>query len=224
MTTRAVPDLAARWLRHALPDGRPPDRARLTMAGHIRVGRWLPFTAHQEIDATRGFTWTARAGRVPLTISGSDRWVDGAGRQDWRLWGAVPVLRAAGSDVTRSAVWRWAAESLVWLPGRWDAVAWLPDRRAGCVTAVVTAGGERMTLTVAIAEDGRLLSLGGPRWGNPLGRPWGYHPFGVTVLAERTFDGVTVPSRISAGWGWGTDWAGRGEFFRATLTSVAWTR
>jgi len=32
----------------------------------------------------------------------------------------------------------------------------------------------------------------------------GLPPFGVTVEAERTFDGITFPSRVRAGWWWGT--------------------
>ncbi len=194
------------------------------MTGHIRVGTWLPFRAEQWIDAADGFCWSARAGRVPLTIAGSDRFEHGAGLQDWRLWGLVPVLQARGGDVTRSAAWRWAAEALVWLPGRWDTAVWQPDRRPGRLTAVVATPVERVTVTAHLDDDGRVLAVGGPRWGNPLGKPPGYYPFGVTFRAEWTFDGVTVPSGLTAGWGCGTDWADRGEFFRADITAARWTR
>jgi hypothetical protein len=51
-----------RYLAHALHGG--AERAtgvRLTMAGRIKVGVWLPFRASQETDG-RSFAWQARVG------------------------------------------------------------------------------------------------------------------------------------------------------------------
>jgi hypothetical protein len=53
------------------------------------------------------------------------------------------------------------------------------------------------------------------RWHNAKA---GYVPFGADVHEERTFAGLTVPSRLTAGWGHGTDrWA---PFFKAKVTSL----
>jgi hypothetical protein len=43
----------------------------------------------------------------------------------------------------------------------------------------------------------------------------------VSVEAERSWQGVTIPSAFRAGWWWGTDRQDTGEFFRAEITDVA---
>jgi hypothetical protein len=45
----------------------------------------------------------------------------------------------------------------------------------------------------------------------------------VDVLAEATFDGLTVPGEISASWWWGTGRQAQGTFFRARITSARYT-
>ena len=50
-----------------------------------------------------------------LPVTGYDRFVDGAGEMRWKLLGIIPIISALGTDITRSAAGRFAAES-VWLP------------------------------------------------------------------------------------------------------------
>ena len=190
------------------------------MAGRIKLRIWLPFVATQSIDTRRGFVWAARVGRWPLTISGSDRYLDGAGAMDWNLWGRRRLVAASGSDVTRSAAWRFAAEALTWLPGKSPDVTWRAGPSRDVATAVRQVGSESACIDLRTAPDGRLVSVTGPRWGNPLGRPFGYYPFGVDLHAETTSGGVTVPSAFTARWfPDGPDQAA-GEFLRATITDV----
>jgi hypothetical protein len=108
-----LPEPVRIHLAQAIAPGTPlATSARLRMRGHIKVGRWLPFRAHQVLSPHRGFIWTARAAGV---IAGSDRYVDGAGGMDWKLAGLVTVAHAHGADVSRSAAGRAAAEA-IWLP------------------------------------------------------------------------------------------------------------
>jgi len=51
---------------------------------------------------------------------------------------------------------------------------------------------------------------------NPDKAPFASYPFGVDVIEQRTFGGIGLPSRLRAGWWWGTDRENDGEFFRAT--------
>jgi hypothetical protein len=82
--------------------------------------------------------------------------------------------------------------------------------------------GERMAVRFEIEPDGRLRSASLARWGDHGGMGWRLQPFGALVEEERTFDGITIPSRIRAGWGFGTpDWEA-GEFFRARVTGASW--
>jgi hypothetical protein len=83
-----------RHLTQAIAPGTPlATAARLRMRGRIKVGRWLPFRAHQVLNPHHGLVWTARAAGV---IAGSDRYVDGTGGMDWKLAGLVTVARAQG--------------------------------------------------------------------------------------------------------------------------------
>jgi len=108
-----LPGPARRYLRASIAPGTPlATSARLRMRGRIKVGRWLPFHARQVLEPESSFQWTARASGV---LSGFDRYADGQGEMCWKLLGLLPVMRAAGPDVTRSAAGRAAAEA-IWLP------------------------------------------------------------------------------------------------------------
>ena len=45
-----------------------------------------------------------------------------------------------------------------------------------------------------------------------------YLPCGATVHAERSFGGVTIPSRVTVAWGFGTP--DHAPFFEATITAA----
>lgn len=76
-------------------------------------------------------------------------------------------------------------------------------------------GSEEVTVTVA--ADGALTALSMRRWG-PLGRgTFGERPFGATFEDHLVADGVRVPRRVTAGYGFGTDrWAAE-QFIRWTV-------
>ena len=111
-----LPEPARRHLTQAIAPGTPlAAAARLRMRGRIKVGRWLPFRAHQVLNPHHGFVWTARAAGI---IAGSDRYVDGTGGLDWKLAGVVTVAHAQGPDVARSAAGRGPGARLAGRPGR----------------------------------------------------------------------------------------------------------
>jgi hypothetical protein len=55
------------------------------------------------------------AGAAAGVITGSDRYLDGAGAQDWKLAGVVTVAYGGGPDVSGSAAGRAGAEG-IWVP------------------------------------------------------------------------------------------------------------
>ena len=89
-------------------------------------------------------------------------------------------------------------------------------RRSSCTWRI---GGDEETVQLRVGPDGQLAEVLLNRWGNPDGQPFARYPFGVPVDAERTFDEVTVPSTIRAGW-CGTEGYAAGEFFRAEITDA----
>ena len=141
-----LPEPVLRYLNAAVAPGTPLARtARIRMHGTIRIGRWLPFRAHEVISPHTGFVWSARAGAV---ITGSDRYVDGVGLADWRLAGLVPVMHAEGRDVTLSAAGRSGGEA-VWVPTTLlprFGVSWTAESDR-CITAGFAVGDAPIALS-----------------------------------------------------------------------------
>jgi hypothetical protein len=210
-----------RYLAHAIAEGTPlVPGVTLRMTGRIRVRWWLPFTADQECDG-RSFTWRARVGWGPLTLLVvTDRFEHGAGAMGGRLFGRVRVFHAGDPDTGRSAAGRAALEAVLapvaLLPG--PGVAWRADGDDAIVVALEIPP-ERPEVRIEIDGRGAVRSVRALRWGNAGQDAFGYIPFGGHVRAERTFGGLTVPSRLSVGWWFGTP---RYEpFFEAEITGLA---
>ena len=208
-----------RHLTQAIAPGMPlHTSARLAMRGRIKVGRWLPFRARQVLSPGHGFVWTARAAGV---ITGTDRYLDGAGAMRWRLAGLVPVAAGEGPDVSRSAAGRAGAEG-IWLPTallprfgvRWAAPA--GDR----VTAAFAVGETPLELELRLDGAGRIVSLQFDRWGDPGDGRFGWHRFGGEITGYAGFAGLTIPSAGRLGWFHGSDRWEQGEFFRYRITGL----
>jgi len=76
--------------------------------------------------------------------------------------------------------------------------------------------GRPSAITLSIDPDGQLREVSLKRWGNQTeSGEYNYIPFGVTLDEERTFAGFTIPSRLRAGWWFGTE--RYAEFFRARI-------
>lgn len=219
-----LPPAARHYLAHTGVFEHPEVTAvALTMRGTLRLGgRWRPFTATEWLAPHRGFDWRARVRLGPVPVSGFDRYRDGEGAMRWRLLGLLPLLRASGGDIDRSARGRVVGEA-VWAPAALlpeHGVTWREDGD-GRVHARWTIDGVADELTLEVDGTGRLLSVEVARWGDPDGTGWRLVPFGARVEAETTFRGLTLPSRLSAGWFFGSERFAEGEFFRVTLETVA---
>jgi hypothetical protein len=137
-------------------------------------------------------------------------------RMPLRRLPALKLLHADNDDVARSGAGRAALEAL-WVPE-----ALLPERgvrwRAESDERIVATWDvppETPELRFSVAPDGAVRSYSALRWGD---RESGYVPFGAAVSAECNFAGVTIPSRITAGWGHGTPrWA---PFFKGEVIAV----
>lgn len=216
-----LPEPARRWLTHAIAPGTPLwTSAQLHMHGEIELRTWRTFTARQVLAPPHGFIWAATARVAGLPVSGFDRYTSGSGQMRWRLLGMIPVMTAAGADVTRSAAGRLAAEGTVWLPTAFSGACWSDGPDADSAVATWRIGDHDEAVRIRVGRDGRLLGVLLQRWGNPDGRPFGLYPFSAAVDAERTFDGVTIPSAIRAAWCTEDDGHTEREFFRAQITGA----
>jgi hypothetical protein len=211
-----------RYLCHALGpgDGALHDRVELRMTGRIKVGPSLAFDGTQRFDGA-AFEWSARAGRGrfrPLHIV--DRYAEGAGSTDGRLFGRWRFLHSDDPDTARAAAGRSAGER-IWVPASLlpgHGVRWRAEGDDHIVASVPVPP-ERPDLHLRIDERGAVRSLWLDRWGS-LGRSrHGYIPFGGDVAAEQGFGGVVIPSRVTIGWWYGTPRFA--PFFEATILGVS---
>ena len=222
-----LPEPVRRYLEHAIaPNTQLATAVRLKMHGKIKLKGWHPFCAEQVICQEQGMIWQATAWMNGLPIVGWDRLIDGQGAMQWKLLGLLPVMKARGSDVTRSVIGRMQGE-YVWLPSAFlgSAVKWTASDDAHA-RAELTLLEETTRLNLKISAAGQLQEAYFKRWGNPGESAPHYENFGVIVEEERIFSGYTIPTRLRAGWyfdsdphreGLGQRFKSEGEFFRATI-------
>ena len=215
-----LPDPVRRYFEASIAPGTPLwTGVRLQMRGKILVGRWLPFRARQILNPHVGFIWAARVAGV---ISGSDRYLDGAGAMDWKLAGMLTVAHAKGTNVSASAASRAGAEG-IWIPTALlprFGVTWSAHDEAH-ITARHRVGSTSVDINFTLDPEGRLRSVVIDRWGDPdESGSWAWHPFGGDITGYRTFGGLTIPSAGNLGWHFGTDEWSAEEFFRYEIIDI----
>lgn len=215
-----LPEAARRYLSHAIAPGTAaPVAVRFAIDGEIKLGaRWVGFRGEQVIAPADGFVFSGAARLGPLRVKGYDRLVGGRGAMAWRLLGLIPVARAAGDDVTRSAAGRFNGEA-VFTPHRLLPGAGAAWEEAGedAATVGVSGFGETTRVTVRVDAAGRARAVRFDRWGDFGGRGFCMQPFGVVLDGVMAAGGLRVPASLRAGWG-EPDALGEGEFFRARLS------
>jgi hypothetical protein len=204
-----LPEPARRYFRHAIRPGTPlAARVRLAQEGSIRLGGdWAPFTAEQVLTAGQGFAWKVRARIGGLPFAGADHYAQGQGRMRLAALGLVPIVNETGPDLSRSSIGRLVVEYM-WLPS-----ALLPQAGAAIeavdadrFAATTTVGAESTRLVVTVDRDGRLVASSIERYGNQTDdKLYRYIPFGIEAEEEGRFGGYTIPTRVRAGWWFGTD-------------------
>ena len=208
-----LPPAAKRYLLRAILPGTPlAERVRMKMSGTLRrddAQGWIPFEAEEILAGGRGLVWKAKL------KTGEDSWLDGAeyyfrgkGQIMFFRHRFVPSILESSLVVDRSMAGRVLIES-IWLPP-----VFLPQRVARWenmdkLRAKVTLSIDDLssTMTMAVEEDGRLREVVIPRYHESEDRKIekaGWRPFGIRVEEEKTFEGFRIPTKISAGWWYGT--------------------
>ena len=215
-----LPEPVQRYFRAAIALDTPmATTVSLEMRGRIKLGGWLPFRAQQVSNPHVGFIWSARAAGI---ISGYDRYRSGIGDMHWKLLGRFDLARGAGADVSRSAAGRGGAEA-IWVPTALlprFGVTWTAEDDQH-ITARHQLGTTPIATHLTIDATGAVRSVSFQRWGDPdTSGTWHWHSFGGEITGQRTFAGLTIPSRGRLGWH--TDSTGRAtkEFFRFEITSL----
>ena len=219
-----LPPAAKRYLMHAILPGTPlAERVSIKMSGALRredtLG-WIPFEAEEILAGGRGLVWKAKL------KTGEDSWLDGAeyyyrgkGQVTFFRHRFVPSIVESSLVVDRSMAGRVLIES-IWLPP-----VFLPQRAARWENmdnfrAKVTLSIDDLssTMTVTVREDGQIREVVIPRYHQGEDgkiEKAGWRPFGIKVEQENTFKGYRIPTKISAGWWYGT--SRYTEVFRAEV-------
>lgn len=209
-----------RYFAHALrPGAALTPGVRLVMSGRVKVRTWLPFRSIWEGDG-RSFAWKAAVGPGRLALLRVlDRFADGAGSMEVRLLGRMTLVHADDEDTTRSAAGRAAVEAT------WAPAGLLPARgvdwRAESDELIVATWDlppERPEVHIRIGADGGVRSSQVMRWNSGEHGRHGYIPCGADIAAERCFGDLVIPSRLTAGWWYGTP--RYDPFFEAEVTAA----
>lgn len=198
---------ARRYLEHAIAAGTPLAGAvELAGTGEIRLGeRFRPLRYRERLAAGRGFVWQA-ALRSPVRVV--DHYLDDQGGVHGLVLG-LPLIKAAGADVTRSSRHRFAIE-LIWLPAallpqagvEWEGI----DQQRARAKLLIDA--EPIDLELQVAADGRLERVEMQRWSDqrpPGAEPaagagrWRLQPYAGRVLAEAAHGGYRIPTAVEVG-------------------------
>jgi hypothetical protein len=221
---RNLPPTAQRYVRHAIKMETPLARvATLQMTGTIKPNpesEWLPFQAEEILAAGRGFLWRAGIDTPgPFGLAGADYYLAGESQMRFYLAGIIPVVKASGEALSKSAAGRLLIESVM-LP-----TAFLPKRGAiwedideERTKVTVNVDGLSATVTLTIGPNGELREAFMKRYQGGEEGQTGLAPFGIRVLQEARFDGFVLPKRFTAGWHYGTP--EYEEFLRATIQEV----
>jgi hypothetical protein len=179
-------------------------------------------SARQALRSPDQFVWMPKIRSGAMSITGSDALVDSEAWTRFWLLGFIPVAQNRTSpDLVRSAQFRAAVESALWLPPSllptndvdWEQVG--EDRARITLRRFSPA----IILEMTLDQSGAVQEVVGQRWSNAnADKTFRLQPFGGTMQEERTFQGLTIPSAIAAGNHYGT--ADHLPFFQAKITSA----
>jgi len=209
--TVLLPRPVSRYLRHAIRDGAPLAKTvDLHLVGEICVrpgADWFKFEAMERICPERGFIWQSRIeGLGHIFAEGAEYLAGGHAASEFFFAGIFPLVNVRDGEFARSAAGRLLIES-IWLPA-----CLTPERGAVWqsgdehrATVRLPGQAEISSLNMTIAESGALIDVSMMRHQGGESRNFGLMPFGVRVEKEGRFGDYTVPSTVSALWGYGTD-------------------
>ena len=213
---KSYPEPVARYFRRHLPQGIPGGTLISTrLRGIIKLVNWSNFTSTLYTNPLKGFLWEATVRMGILPIKGYDYFNKNTGAMQWKLFGVIPVTRADGADVSRSAEGRarlegiFAPHLLIHPAVKWEVV----DKHH--ITARWKINAEDQPLHLIIDEQGALKEVWMKRWGNPGEvKTFEYHTFGGHIHKEILYQNRLIPHKGSVGWWHGEKQWDDGEFFR----------
>jgi hypothetical protein len=181
-----------------------PSTVRLRQRGTFRLREeapWGAFTAEEYFTTDPpGFIWVAAMKPAPLvSIVGRDRFIDGHGNMDIRLWALFRVANASGPEVDQGALLRYLNETM-WFPAAalsrymtWDAV---DDASA---RATMSYAGATVRATFFIDPVGRLTNVVADRYRYTAGS-YSLDRWSTPIFEYGEWNGIFVPTGGEGVW------------------------
>lgn len=219
-----VPELVTRYLERALPAGDSfPREVRVTQMGEMWQkpgGRPLRFTAVEEFAVEEvAFSWRARFRLAPLaSLRVLDRYGDGEGLLEARLFGIVPVMRARGQETAEGEAMRYLAE-LAWVPQAMRANRQLEWRELDTRTVEVATSVGLTRVAVLLEFDAAGDIVGAFAEGRPRleGKVTVRTAWGGAFADYDVVGGIRLPTRAAVRWELAE---GPFTYWRARITSL----
>jgi hypothetical protein len=204
-STLPVPAIIRSFARRAVCENPVPNTVWLRQRGEMRMNpraRWRPFTAEQVISIHKpGFAWLARIEAAPLVSTHIlDCYVDGEGLLEVRLFGSLPVARAAGAQVTKGELIRYLAE-LAWAPHAMLRNPQLSWREIDTTTVEVFADSQAGSAPVRlIFENGDITRIEADDRPRMIGRRIVPTRWQGRCCDYREMNGCRIPTRAVVSW------------------------
>jgi hypothetical protein len=204
-----LPEIAQRYFLHAIKPGTPiASSVYLTYTGYQQAGpsaKQYPSQGHDIlITPGQGFVWKEGYRAGPIRRNGVLTYANKEGSVKWTYYNLIPdfVKSRHNANSARGMLGRFITK-YIWTPfallPQQGAVWELIDDEHAKVTVFVD--GTPTTLTLHIDQQGRLLESVSLRWGAKTeDGSYAYFPYRITVAEEKTFQGYTIPSQVTAAW------------------------
>jgi hypothetical protein len=204
-STLPVPAIIRSFARRAGCENPVPNTVRLSQRGDMRMNprdRWWPFTAEQVISIHKpGFAWLTGMQAAPLVSTHIlDCYVDGEGLLEARLFGSLPLARAAGAQVTKGELMRYLAE-LAWAPHAMLRNPQLSWREIDTTTVEVSADSQAGSAPVRlIFENGDITRIEADDRPRMIGRRIVPTRWQGRCCDYREMNGCRIPTRAVVSW------------------------
>ena len=205
----SLPAPVQRYFRHVLTDGQTYiNQVTINQSGVLRTStdknKWLTFSAqHNVYPPSKSFEWNARVTLFPaLWISIRDRYLDGVGSGQIKLFSIIPVASDGGHmEINSGELHRYLAEG-VWYPTALlpeSGVTWteIDDEKA---LASITVNNITVALEFTFNDTGEVVAVyTDARYGQFEGgyqlKPWEGH-----FKDYHEVNGMKVPKYGEVGW------------------------
>lgn len=201
-----LPSCVQKWLlRSGVVGQERINTIRLLQTGRMRLGPdkpWMPFRAEQYINVAQpGFVWLARVKAAPLvSIVGYDRYLNGQGHMQIKLWGLIPVAKTQpGFEINQSTMHRFIAE-MIWYPSAAlnDYIKW-EEIDADSARAIMTWQGVSAEMVFHFNDQGDLVSNIASRYREDRGS-FVLTDWGGIARGYKEFHGIRIQSKSDIIW------------------------